>query len=343
MVYAPDQLLTSLLKEVSRSFYLTLRILPGKVRPQIGLAYLLARTTDTIADTQLIPLEQRLQAMQTLRDHLSGRRSGSLDLGELVSRQGSAAERTLLENCASIFALLDNLSAADRHLVVEVLITITSGQELDLRRFNGASVEHIFALRTDEELDDYTFRVAGCVGEFWTRICRSNLFPHALVNESLLIENGVRFGKGLQLVNILRDIPGDLRQGRCYLPEEKLIALGLPPKDLLLPANESRLRLLYNFYLDKAEAHLKAGWTYTTSLPRGCARLRLACAWPVLIGLETIQLLRVGNVLDARQKIKVPRRKLRQLILRSVLLYPWSRAWDQLALADRPLPSSSSS
>src|SRR6266404_9831745 len=117
MAYAPDQLLTSLLKEVSRSFYLTLRILPGKVRPQIFLAYLLARTTDTIADTQLIPLEQRLQAMQTLRDHLSGRRSGSLDLGELVSRQGSAAERTLLENCASIFALLDNLSAADRHLV----------------------------------------------------------------------------------------------------------------------------------------------------------------------------------------------------------------------------------
>ena len=54
------QLNYALLQSVSRSFYLTLRILPAAVRPQIGLAYLLARTTDTIADTELVSLEQRL-------------------------------------------------------------------------------------------------------------------------------------------------------------------------------------------------------------------------------------------------------------------------------------------
>jgi len=43
-----------LLKATSRSFYLTLRVLPAAVRSQIGLAYLLARTTDTIADTELV-------------------------------------------------------------------------------------------------------------------------------------------------------------------------------------------------------------------------------------------------------------------------------------------------
>ncbi len=42
--------LNDLLKRTSRSFYLTLRVLPAAVRPQIGLAYLLARTTDTVAD-----------------------------------------------------------------------------------------------------------------------------------------------------------------------------------------------------------------------------------------------------------------------------------------------------
>ena len=47
-------MLTSLLKEVSRSFYLTMRVLPSAIRPQIGLAYLLARTTDTIADTEIV-------------------------------------------------------------------------------------------------------------------------------------------------------------------------------------------------------------------------------------------------------------------------------------------------
>jgi len=64
MAHQSNALLTGLLKEVSRSFYLTLRVLPVSIRPQIGLAYLLARTTDTIADTQLLPVAQRLEALQ---------------------------------------------------------------------------------------------------------------------------------------------------------------------------------------------------------------------------------------------------------------------------------------
>ena len=34
----------------------------------------------------------------------------------------------------------------------------------------------------------------------------------------LMVPMGIRYGKGLQLVNILRDIPQDLRNGRCYIP-----------------------------------------------------------------------------------------------------------------------------
>ena len=61
-------------------------------------------------------------------------------------------------------------------------------------------------------MDDYTYRVAGCVGEFWTRLCRAHLFPRAVVDDAMLLRDGIRFGKGLQLVNILRDIPADLRR-----------------------------------------------------------------------------------------------------------------------------------
>ncbi len=66
------KLLTDLLKQTSRSFYLTLRVLPGAIRPQIGLAYLLARTADTIADSELVPLEQRHDALHKLRDRILG-------------------------------------------------------------------------------------------------------------------------------------------------------------------------------------------------------------------------------------------------------------------------------
>src|ERR1019366_7770231 len=71
-----------LLKATSRSFYLTLRVLPARVRPQIGLAYLPAPTTDTIADTEIVPLAQRLDTLQELRDRISGRTSAPLNFRE---------------------------------------------------------------------------------------------------------------------------------------------------------------------------------------------------------------------------------------------------------------------
>ena len=335
MAQASEELLGDLLKQVSRSFYLTLRVLPAKIRSPIGLAYLLARTTDTIADTDLVALEQRLEALRQLCERIQGRSDTPLDFGALARRQDSRAEGVLLEKCEASLALLHRLPPTDGKLVREVLDTITSGQELDLRRFAGASAKSLVALRSDAELDDYTYRVAGCVGEFWTRMCRAHLFPEAPVDDAFLLANGVRFGKGLQLVNILRDVAADLRQGRCYLPADRLAEAGLKPEDLLLPANEPRLRPLYHEYLDRAEAHLQAGWAYTNALPRGCVRVRLGCSWPILIGWETLKLLRAGNALDPERRIKVSRSEVRRLRLRSVLLYPWARAWEKLVPAGK--------
>src|SRR5438034_2798505 len=160
-----------------------------------------------------------------------------------------------------------------------MLSVITAGQESELNRFADASSERIVSLNTDAALDDYTYRVAGCVGEFWTKMCRAHLFYDAPLDDEFLVANGVRFGKGLQLVNILRDLPRDLRQGRCYLPGERLWAIGLTPFELLEPANGPKLRPLYDHYLIRAAEHLAVGWQYTKALPRSQARLRLACAW----------------------------------------------------------------
>ena len=374
--------LNDLLRQTSRSFYLTLRVLPAAVRPQIGLAYLLARTTDTIADTELVPLAQRLAALQALRGRILGPSAAPLDFGALARSQAAPAERALLENVEAALAELQKLSAADRQLTRAVLDTITSGQELDLQRFQserkstsaltpalspgkrenvadplanptlpnlsqrgneklplpgervGVRAEQsteIIALRTDAELDDYTYRVAGCVGEFWTKICRAHVFPNAKFDDAQFLADGIRFGKGLQLVNILRDLPADLRNGRCYLPADGLAKLGLSPNDLLNPASELKLRPLYSEWLDRAEAHLAAGWAYTNSLPWRCIRVRLACAWPILIGVETLARLRAANVLAADQRVKITRADVRRLMWRSVLFYPLPGRWQRLA------------
>ena len=329
--------LNSLLKQTSRSFYLTLRVLPAAVRPQIGLAYLLARTTDTIADTELISLAQRLDALQKLRERILGQNSAPLNFGELAKHQGSPAEKTLLEKTEASLALLQTLSPEDLKLVRDVLTTITGGQELDLRRFGqvantGASAtgQQVVALETAAELDDYTYRVAGCVGEFWTKICRAHLFPDAKLDEKQFITDGIRFGKGLQLVNILRDLPADLKNGRCYLPLQRLDEAKLLPEVLLSPANAQKFLPLFHEYLDKAEAHLAAGWRYTNTLPFGQYRVRLACAWPILIGVRTIEKLRAADVIGLQQRVKVSHGEVRGIIFRSLVRSPFAPAWRQL-------------
>jgi farnesyl-diphosphate farnesyltransferase len=322
-------LLGDLLKATSRSFYLTLRVLPAAVRPQIGLAYLLARTTDTIADTEIIPLEERLAALQALAERIAGSPGPLLNFSNLARQQGLPAERMLLEQVEASLALLGELAPADRALVRTVLQVITSGQELDLRRFAGASGQKIMALQTEAELDDYTYRVAGCVGEFWTKICRAHLFPHDRLDDRQLLADGIRFGKGLQLCNILRDLPADLRAGRCYLPRETMMAAGLSPEELLSPASEVKFRPYYHQYLDLAEGHLRAGWRYTNTLPRRSMRVRLGCAWPILIGMRTIEKLRAASVPELRQRVKIPRPEVYKIMFRTLWSYPFPKTWQK--------------
>jgi farnesyl-diphosphate farnesyltransferase len=329
-----------LLKQVSRSFYLTLRVLPAAVRPQIGLAYLLARATDTIADTHLVALERRQAALREMRAAIvttaAGRTLLLPEFGELAAAQaapagqGSHGERLLLETAGRLLEALRSFSREDRQLVCEVLHTITFGQEEDLARFGRAGAGRIIALETGEDLDQYTYCVAGCVGEFWTRMCLAHLFPHARQDDSALLANGVRFGKGLQLVNILRDLPRDLRSGRCYMPRARLDKLGLAPENLLDPASFTKFRPLLDDYLRLAREHLAAGWNYTEALPYAQVRIRLACAWPILIGVKTLARLGARNVLDDADRIKISRSEIRRLLLSSVIRYPFRRAWNRL-------------
>ena len=330
-------LLTDLLRDVSRSFYLTLRILPAPIRRPVGLAYLLARATDTIADTELVPVSGRLAALDHLRGRILGDTDAPLDFAAFTpagagatAPGGIAAERVLLVRIEEALAFLASLDSADRALIRDVLATITGGQELDLRRFGAATAARMVALQNDAELDDYTYRVAGCVGEFWTRICRRRQFPELRLDDTRLLARGVRFGKGLQLVNILRDLPRDLRQGRCYIPADGLARHGLTPAALLDATAIGQFRNLYDVHLATARQHLAAGWDYTNMLPRRQVRVRLACALPILIGMRTLTLLRTGNVLDVGRHLKVSRAEVRRLIRRLIVCYPWPGAWENL-------------
>lgn len=293
-----------LLKQVSRSFYLTLRVLPQPIRPQISLAYLLARATDTIADTKAVPRAKRVLLLRELQSL-----TRVPELGVLAENQALPAERELLARLGECLAMLDTFHAVDRRLIQQLLQTIISGQIFDFETFPGDSEQELVALKDDAALDRYTYLVAGCVGEFWTKMCREHLPAWSAASTE---ELGIRFGKGLQLVNILRDIPKDLRIGRCYLPVAE-------PHRLLDPGNFESVRPLYDRWLDTTVGHLNAGWQYTMAIPGKLWRVRLACAWPIWIGLGTVALLRRGNPLDPAVRIVVPQRDVNRMLVRSVL------------------------
>ncbi len=328
----------ALLKQVSRSFYLSLRCLPRSIKQQMGVAYLLARASDTIADTRLVETSRRhaalLQFRETVRDACKGKTTAPPNFGDLAAAQetttgeGTPAERNLLECFGGLLKALREFNSGDRVKIGKLLDTITRGQETDLLRFS--SPDRIVALNSDEELDRYVYEVAGCVGEFWTEMCRAHLFPKARLDDNSLRTNGIRFGKGLQMVNILRDLPKDLHRGRCYIPKDRLAACGLGPGDLLDPSSMDRFRPLYEGYLHQAEAHLFAGRQYTTALPVQAIRIRLACSWPILIGLKTLGKLRLSNVLDDRSRIKISHGEIRRVMFLSAVLYVYPASWNRL-------------
>jgi farnesyl-diphosphate farnesyltransferase len=315
------ELLGPLLRDVSRSFYLTLRVLPHEIRAQVSLAYLLARATDTIADTKAVPRAKRIAALQELQNL-----SHVPELGAIAEHQTSAAEKQLLERLEDCVIALGQFDEADCRCIQELLKIIISGQIFDLQRFPGETEKELVALANDEELDRYTYMVAGCVGEFWTKMCLAHVPALRDWKADEMCQLGVRFGKGLQLVNVLRDIPKDLRIGRCYLPVKD-------PKALLDPRNFDAIRPLYTHWLDAAIDHLDAGWQYTLRIPRSERRLRLACIWPIWIGLMTIARLREqsrfgaanarlrnGNPLDPAQRIKISRSEVYGVMARSFVM-----------------------
>jgi farnesyl-diphosphate farnesyltransferase len=318
---AAPGLLREVLPGVSRSFALSLRVLPAPLRQPFGVTYLVARAADTIADTRTLPPGARLAALHALRRSLSDGDSAPPSLAGVTMGGQTPAERVLLGRLPDVLAAYRSLEPGDRERALGVLLTLTQAMVEALERFPPEMADRIGALETRADLDRYTHLNAGCVGEFWTEMLVAHRPRCRGWDLSGMRARGARFGQGLQFVNVLRDLPRDLRIGRCYLPREELAKLGLTPRDLLSPVSLPRVRPLVDALIDEAFARLDAGRAYTLAVPRREARLRLASLWPLLIGLGTLaRLRRAENLLDPTVVVKVPRAEVRWLVTRSIAL-----------------------
>jgi len=309
----PTELCGPILRAVSRSFYISIRFLPRRLRQPVGLAYLLARATDTVADTAQIPALVRAQMLADLSSVIQGEVSPDavVDLvNSFAPLQTNDVERQLIESLPNCLEELARSSCDDRDDIRSVLQKITKGQALDIARFGDMAQPR--ALATDLELHEYTYLVAGCVGEFWTRLCFRHIGNFSDLAEIEMAELGKRYGNGLQLINILRDAHSDLQAGRCYFPIQELEEIGIDPSQILL--EPSRFEFILEKWREEAQRGLIAGMGYVHAIRN--PRIRGATALPALIGVRTLSMLRAAGPTELHRTIKVPRHEVRAMIAR---------------------------
>ncbi len=317
--------LDRILASVSRSFYLSLRLLPAPTREATALAYLLARAADTVADTRLVPRARRLELLSSLADAFAQAPPPEAlaalcrDLGEVArGDDATPSERALLRELPGCFALLAAQPELEGALIRRVLATLTGGMRDDLQRFPGERADALQALDTREELLGYTYAVAGCVGEFWSDLHAARLRSLRRVDLPAWRAEGVRFGRALQLTNVLRDVRRDLEHGRCYLPRADLARVGLAPADLLEPSAWPRLRPLYRELVLQALGDADAGLAHTLRIRPREVGLRLAGLLPLLLAVQTLGLVVQDNPLAEGARRKVKRRTVYLTLLRGL-------------------------
>ncbi|MCF6310947.1 MAG: squalene/phytoene synthase family protein [Verrucomicrobiales bacterium] len=308
-----------LLRGVSRSFYLSMKVLPLEMREPVSLAYLLARATDTIADTADASDELRLQLLQAIRKRIfeKGKEKKSFYDSlktDFIAQQSHPGEKLLLQRLGECYQWLDGMERADQFFITTVLGHITNGQIWDLERFAATPQVALSFVENADELKQYTYWVAGSVGEFWTDVGFANGGRHFSDEESVKMKQlGREFGQGLQLVNVLRDFGEDLDHGRCYLPKDQLIAAGW---DGTGKPSQKAVTEVRAQWLQQCRAWLQSGRDYAKRVKS--RRVRYATILPCLIAEKTLDALERAGESALQQKVKIPRWQVRMLMVKAL-------------------------
>jgi len=300
--------LNTLLKHTSRSLYLSVKMLPASMRPAFGLAYLLCRYADTIADTHLLPAEKRLHAIKQFPQAV---RTRELSLyqqlaQEITGTSENPYEKALLKHLPDCVAALQTIEPVQQVFIYQVVQAVCEGMCIDLTAFQAAETGHLKAFKTLQELAHYCRLMGGKPGLFWSQLI---YHTHAVkMPKEPFFDLGQHIGDALQIVNVLRDLPKDLQLGRCYFPEEQLHLHNLTAADLLRPERSKKFEPIKRYWLHWGKENLQHAFVYYRALPKGALRTRAAVAWPILWTADTFcKLAAEPDLLNPVKRVKIPR------------------------------------
>ncbi|OIK09306.1 phytoene/squalene synthase family protein [Bacillus sp. MUM 13] len=197
--YLKQKAMEFLLK-TSRTFFIPISQLPEGLKETVGAAYLCMRAIDEIEDHPSLPKETKIHLLNSV--------------GKLLQNGADEDELTALldphsQELPEVSLLLKEWIMLIPQPITEKVLEATSIMAHGMAKWT----EKDWQIHTEEELDDYTYYVAGLVG-----VMLSDIWEWYDGTESDR-ELAIAFGRGLQTVNILRNRTEDAERGVNFFPE----------------------------------------------------------------------------------------------------------------------------
>ncbi|MCR4820589.1 MAG: squalene/phytoene synthase family protein [Elusimicrobiales bacterium] len=304
-----------LLKNVSRTLYLSIKIMPESIRSDMSLGYLVCRALDSVVDAPQLPRNEKLEMLRLVRgiDNEDNCRRMAEAGKRLAPETANAGEAELLSKFGTILNIYHETPEARRPLLKMLFSGIAEGMETDIKHFDGTNLA---AFAKEEDVDRYCHLIGGVPGIFWASLYRKYFLARNPGEKNLpSAEDGDRIGKALQITNILKDIAADIKNGRCYIPLSDLESAGLKPEDLRKPENFQKLRPIINKWLLWGISNLDCSERFMQTIPKRDCALRAAVIWPVYWSEDTFAAVAKANVLDSSRRPKISRRRIYSTIM----------------------------
>lgn len=188
------------LKETSRTFYIPIVLLKPALKKTVGSAYLCMRAIDEIEDHENLPPEVKQKLLYGISELLKG---------EFDKHKFQELIHPYVEQLPEVTVRMDEWLEVCPADIVDKVKESTSIMAEGMAKW----VKRDFIVHTKEDLDEYTYYVAGLVGVMLSDIWE--WYDNTKTDRELAIG----YGRGLQAVNMLRNQEEDAERGVEFLPE----------------------------------------------------------------------------------------------------------------------------
>jgi farnesyl-diphosphate farnesyltransferase len=308
-----EQYCIKMLPKVSRTFAPTIQRLPRVLFLPVSVAYLLCRIADTIEDSLILTIIQKQNLLEKYANILvSENATNALKafMKQISSLPQEGVDYDLLHNLPLILSVYNKFPKKVRRGISSWVVEMISGMRKYVQSKHNSSQNF---LKTLNELDDYIYYVAGTVGNLVTTLFShySHNITHKITDKLWKYAESV--GKGLQMVNIIRDIPDDWKCNRSYMPNELLKKYDLTRQSIFDMQNLQRSKKMLDELIQISLAYLDAGLNYIVAIPKAERSIRLSCLLPVFWALQTLRHIKKNmNKFFKKEKIKISRTIIRE-------------------------------